>query len=87
MVRLGVAAHAQHHRRINSEDVELVSVCDTGHVVAVQLGSSGSWPGGEKHSESRKMLEGAIEQGRGGVYLKLTPEQYARLRRPASGNP
>jgi hypothetical protein len=33
-------------------------------------------------SEARQMLELAIEQGRGGVYLKLTPEQYARLRRP-----
>jgi hypothetical protein len=33
-------------------------------------------------SEARQMLEGAIEQGRGGVYLRLTPEQYARLRRP-----
>jgi hypothetical protein len=26
------------------------------------------------------MLELAFEQGRGGVYLKLTPELYARLR-------
>jgi hypothetical protein len=33
-------------------------------------------------SEARQMLEHAIETGRGGVYLKLTPEQYARLRRP-----
>ena len=33
-------------------------------------------------SESRQMLEHAIETGRGGVYLRLTPEQYARLRRP-----
>jgi hypothetical protein len=33
-------------------------------------------------SEARQMLELAVEQGRGGVYLKLTPEQYARLRRP-----
>jgi hypothetical protein len=33
-------------------------------------------------SESWQMLEGAIEQGRGGVYLKLTPEQYGKLRRP-----
>lgn len=32
-------------------------------------------------SESRQMLEGAIEQGRGGVYLMLTPDQYAKLRR------
>ena len=31
-------------------------------------------------SESRQMLEHAIETGRGGVYLRLTPEQYARLR-------
>jgi hypothetical protein len=32
-------------------------------------------------SESRQMLEHVIETGRGGVYLRLTPEQYARLRR------
>jgi hypothetical protein len=32
-------------------------------------------------SEARQMLELAIEQGRGGVYLRLTPDQYARLRR------
>jgi hypothetical protein len=31
-------------------------------------------------SESQQMLELAIEKGRGGVYLKLTPEQYGRLR-------
>jgi hypothetical protein len=33
-------------------------------------------------SESRQMLEHAIETGRGGVFLRLTLEQYARLRRP-----
>ena len=33
-------------------------------------------------SEARQMLEHAIETGRGGVYLKLTPEQYRALRRP-----
>jgi hypothetical protein len=33
-------------------------------------------------SEARQMLEHAIETGRGGVYLRLTPAQYARLRRP-----
>ena len=33
-------------------------------------------------SESRQMLELAIEHGEGGVYLRLTPEQYAKLRRP-----
>jgi hypothetical protein len=33
-------------------------------------------------SESRQMLELAIEQGRGGVYIRLTPEQYAKLRKP-----
>ena len=33
-------------------------------------------------SESRQMLEHAIKTGRGGVYLRLTPDQYARLRRP-----
>jgi hypothetical protein len=32
-------------------------------------------------SESRQMLEYAISVGRGGIYLKLTPEQYARLKR------
>jgi hypothetical protein len=33
-------------------------------------------------SESRQMLEHAIDTGRGGVYLRLTPAQYARLKRP-----
>jgi hypothetical protein len=32
-------------------------------------------------SEGRQMLEYAIEAGRGGVYLKLTPEQHAKLKR------
>jgi hypothetical protein len=32
-------------------------------------------------SQSRQILEHAIETGRGGVYLRLTPEHYARLRR------
>jgi hypothetical protein len=32
--------------------------------------------------ESRQMLEHAIELGRGGIYLRLTPEQYRKLRRP-----
>ncbi len=33
-------------------------------------------------SEARQMLEYAIEVGKGGVYLRLAPGQYARLRRP-----
>jgi len=33
-------------------------------------------------SESRQMLDHAIETGQGGVFLRLTPEQYGRLRRP-----
>jgi hypothetical protein len=33
-------------------------------------------------SEARQMLEHAITMGKGGAYLKLTPEQYARLKRP-----
>jgi hypothetical protein len=32
-------------------------------------------------SEARQMLELGIEQGRGGVYLHLTPDQYVKLRR------
>jgi hypothetical protein len=31
--------------------------------------------------ENKQALEQAIEKGRGGVYLHLTPEQYARLKR------
>lgn len=31
-------------------------------------------------SEAGQMLEHAIEMGRGGMYLRLTPEQYKRLR-------
>jgi hypothetical protein len=38
-------------------------------------------------SESRQMLEHAIDVGRGGVYLRLTPEQYRSLRNPRSGLP
>jgi hypothetical protein len=36
----------------------------------------GAW----RDSESRAMLEHAIEKGRGGCFLLLTPAQYARLR-------
>jgi hypothetical protein len=32
-------------------------------------------------SEARQMLEHAIDTGRGGIYLRLTPEQYGRLKR------
>jgi hypothetical protein len=32
-------------------------------------------------SEAKQMLEHAIETGRGGLYLNLTPGQYAKLRR------
>jgi len=31
--------------------------------------------------ETKQALEHGIETGRGGVWLRLTPEQYARLRR------
>jgi hypothetical protein len=33
-------------------------------------------------SESRRMLDYAIAKGEGGVYLRRSPDQYARLRRP-----
>jgi hypothetical protein len=33
-------------------------------------------------SEARQMLEYGIEVGGGGIYLRLTPGQYAALRRP-----
>jgi len=33
-------------------------------------------------SESRQMLEYAIQVGRGGVYLRLAPAQYAKPGRP-----
>ena len=32
-------------------------------------------------AESRQTLDHAIETGRGGVFLRLTPEQYGRLTR------
>lgn len=32
--------------------------------------------------KNKQALEDAREMGRGGVYLRLTPEHYARLRRP-----
>jgi hypothetical protein len=31
-------------------------------------------------SEAKQLLEYAIEQGRGGLYLHLTPDQYRKLR-------
>ncbi len=31
-------------------------------------------------SEARQMLEHAIETGRGGIYLRLSPEQFAKLK-------
>lgn len=36
--------------------------------------------GGITDQESRLMLEQAVATGRGGVFLMLTSEQYARLR-------
>ena len=36
--------------------------------------------GGLSNLESRKALEQAIEIGRGGVFLSLTGEQYAKLK-------
>jgi hypothetical protein len=33
-------------------------------------------------AESGSDVEHAIETGRGGLFLRLTPDQYARLRRP-----
>ena len=35
--------------------------------------------GGLGNLESKQMLDQAIEMGRGGVFLCLTPEQYAEL--------
>ena len=35
--------------------------------------------GGLGNLESKQMLDHAIEMGRGGVFLSLTPEQYAEL--------
>jgi hypothetical protein len=32
--------------------------------------------------ESKQALEHAIEMGRGGIYLRLTPEQYQKLLKP-----
>jgi hypothetical protein len=37
-------------------------------------------------SEARQILELAIEQGKGGLYLKLTAEQYSKLRQGGSAN-
>jgi len=37
--------------------------------------------GGIADQEGRLMLNQAIETGRGGVFLNLTPEQYSKLRR------
>jgi hypothetical protein len=36
--------------------------------------------GGITDQESRLMLEQGISMGRGGIFLRLTEEQYAKLR-------
>jgi hypothetical protein len=33
-------------------------------------------------SEDRELLDYAMARGKGSVYLRLSPEQYSRLRRP-----
>ena len=38
--------------------------------------------GGLPDLASRQALDQAIAKGRGGVFLNLTPDQYARLRHP-----
>jgi hypothetical protein len=35
--------------------------------------------GGLTNLESKQALERGIDSGRGGVFLKVTPEQYAKL--------
>jgi hypothetical protein len=40
------------------------------------------WGSGLSNLESRQELEQAIEIGRGGVFLSLTAEQYAKLDAP-----
>jgi hypothetical protein len=37
--------------------------------------------GGLTNLESKQTLERGINSGRGGVFLKLTPDQYAKLKR------
>ena len=37
--------------------------------------------GGFTNQDSRLMVNQAIEMGRGGIFLKLTEEQYAKLRK------
>ena len=37
--------------------------------------------GGFTNLESRLMVDRGIEMGRGGIYLSLTDEQYAKLKR------
>jgi hypothetical protein len=33
-----------------------------------------------RDSESRQMIENGIQTGRGGIWLRLTPDQYSKLR-------
>jgi hypothetical protein len=39
--------------------------------------------GGLTNLESKQALERGLENGKGGVFLKLTPEQYEKLRKKA----
>ena len=34
------------------------------------------------NAEDRQMLDLALRKGEGAIYLRLTPDQYSRLRRP-----
>jgi hypothetical protein len=40
--------------------------------------------GGFTLNSGRQEIEDAIRKKRGGVWLELTPEQYAKLRQPAA---
>jgi hypothetical protein len=45
---------------------------------------SGNWRDVERlgRPQDRQLLDYAIAKGEAGVYLRLSPEQYSRLRRP-----
>src|SRR5579859_5702516 len=70
--------------RLYCTRVPLRSPVAPGLHVLLQAGQLARRGGAWQTSESRQMLEHAIDVGRGGIYLRLTPEQYRALRRRRS---
>jgi len=61
-------------------DLQTALPCDLSFADAEKVRELAKRGGGVPDLESVSALERGIEIGRGGVWLSLTPEQYARLK-------